>query len=95
MEYTLESLFSVAGKCIVVAGGTSGIGLELALALRQLGANVAVLGVGEQATQAALAHLEGISAPGSVMAFTADVTDESQVRDVFARIHGGLAAWTA
>ena len=90
MDYTLESLFGVAGKNIAVAGGTSGIGLELASALRQLGAHVAVLGVGEQATQAALARLEGISAPGRVLAFTADVTNEAQIRDVFDSIHSSF-----
>ena len=43
MNYTLDSLFGVRDQVIVVCGGTRGIGREIANALADLGARVAVV----------------------------------------------------
>ncbi len=45
MEYTLNSMFGIAGKVAVVTGASRGVGKEIAHALAQLGAKVGVVSV--------------------------------------------------
>ncbi len=85
MKYTLDELYNVQGKAVVISGGTSGIGLELAGALLDLGAKVAVLGHEESSTQKAKESLEK-RGDTSVPAFTVNVTDLAGVTEVFQKI---------
>lgn len=48
----MNELFSVAGQNIVIVGGTSGIGRELALGFRRAGATVAAIGRNEEKLEA-------------------------------------------
>lgn len=73
---------SHAGKVAFVTGGGSGIGLETALCLADLGADVAVL---DRTPGAAQATAEQVEAAGRrALAFTGDAGDEQTVVDAFA-----------
>ncbi|NVB77556.1 MAG: SDR family oxidoreductase [Kofleriaceae bacterium] len=67
---------------VLVVGGSSGIGLGVAQALLEQGANVTLVGRTEQKLRAAKERLE---AGDRVSTIAADVTDENQVRAVFER----------
>lgn len=85
MEYTLEKLYGMQGKVVVITGGTSGIGLEVAKAVLDLGGKTAVVGVGDALTERAGRELEK-RAPGRAYARTLDVTEDTQVEAVFEEI---------
>jgi len=53
----LERLFSLRGRVAIVTGGSSGIGLAMALALGQAGADVVLIARGEPALRDAAAEL--------------------------------------
>ena len=63
----------LAGRAAVVTGGSRGIGLATATALREAGADVLVCGRALSALEQALSHLERAPGPGRVAAFAADV----------------------
>jgi len=81
---SVESLFCVAGKNVVLTGGAGVLCRELAVALVRGGASVVLIGrtleklqaVAEQCRQAAA----GCGSAANVFALAADVTNESQVR---------------
>jgi len=73
----LSDVFSLAGRAALVTGGNSGIGLTLALALREAGAKVAIGGRRADRNAAALAKLGG-DGPSAV-AVELDVCDEGSV----------------
>lgn len=64
---------SLAGRAAVVTGGSRGIGLATALALRAEGAGVLVCGRSRPALDEARARLEAAPGPGRVAAVVADV----------------------
>lgn len=69
--------FDLAGKVALVTGGNGGIGLGMAEAMAQAGADVAIWGSNPEKTEAARARL---SATGvRVLAQKVDVADEAQV----------------
>lgn len=73
---------SVAGKRVIVTGGTKGIGRATALLLAQHGAKVVVFGRHEQALQDAMADLK--EAGDEVYGLTADHAKVDDVERVFA-----------
>jgi len=73
----LSDVFSLACRAALVTGGNSGIGLTLALALREAGAKVAIGGRRADRNAAALAKLGG-DGPSAV-AVELDVCDEGSV----------------
>ncbi len=73
MSY-LHQLFDLSGKVALVTGGTGGLGLGLAKALRCAGAKVAVLGRQKEALDKALAELGEES-----LALQADVSNPESV----------------
>lgn len=77
--------FDLTGKVSVVTGGNGGIGLGMAEALAQAGANVSIWGTNEDKNAAAL---EKLSAYGTkVEARRVDVSDEDAVNAAMAATH--------
>ncbi|MEM7047250.1 MAG: SDR family oxidoreductase [Pseudomonadota bacterium] len=71
------------GKCAIITGGGSGIGAAIAQSFAQAGAQVIVTGRRR-------APLEKIAAKTSGRAIVCDITDQKQVRDLFAQLDGAL-----
>lgn len=82
--------FSLAGKSALVLGGTSGIGLHIAVGLHEAGARVAVAGRTPAKVEEALATLKraGAAAQGHV----ADVTDADALERVIAKTTAAFGA---
>ena len=72
-----SGLFSLQGRVALVTGGNSGIGLALALALREAGAKVAIGGRRAERSAAVLTELGGDG--DRAAAFELDVCDEVSV----------------
>ena len=70
-------------KRVVIVGGTSGIGLAVAVAALEEGAKIVVASSGQATVEAALKRL-GDGAQG----FTVDVNDEGEVAAFFERVGG-------
>lgn len=85
---SLEEMFDVAGKSVVVTGGASGIGLGYAQIMAERGARVCILDVDADGIDRALAEL-GHDAWGQ----QADVTDRPGMETAFRKVaeaHGGV-----
>ena len=70
----------MAGKTVLVTGGTGGIGRATAEGLARLGARVAVTGRDIARTQAAAAEIAKVTANPAVDAFAADLSAQAGVR---------------
>ena len=82
---TRPDLFSLAGRCALVTGGTSGLGEAMAIALGQAGARVILMSRGSAGSMApAIAKMTalGIQAEG----FSADLADLDSIPDVAQRV---------
>lgn len=86
MNYTLDSLFGVRDQVIVVCGGTRGIGREIANALADLGARVAVVATLQDVCDRAARELKARGAVDAI-GCAADVTNFAAVEAAFARIY--------
>jgi NAD(P)-dependent dehydrogenase (short-subunit alcohol dehydrogenase family) len=75
-----RTLFDLAGKTAVVAGGTSGIGRTLALGLARAGADVVVVGRRVAAVHEVAAAVE--AQRRRTLRLTADVTDRASLERV-------------
>jgi NAD(P)-dependent dehydrogenase (short-subunit alcohol dehydrogenase family) len=74
--------FDLTGKVALVTGGNSGIGLGMATALAEAGADVAIWGTSEAKNEAAR---QALAATGRrVLALRCDVGEEAQVEAAFA-----------
>ena len=78
----------MAGKSVLVTGGTGGIGRATAIGLAALGARVGITGRDQARTEAAAAGIG--AAPGSpaVDAFAADMSVQAGVRRLAAQVAG-------
>jgi NAD(P)-dependent dehydrogenase (short-subunit alcohol dehydrogenase family) len=85
MGYQLEELFGVEGRAIVVVGGSSGMGAEIASALVDLGAQVAIIGRTREKCERVLKSLQEKN-PSS-LGFTIDITDEKAMEETFETIY--------
>ena len=74
--------FDLTGKVALVTGGNSGIGLGMARALVQAGADVAIWGTNAGKNETARTQLAGMG--GKVLALVCDVSDEKAVDAAFA-----------
>jgi len=72
------SPFDLTGKVALVTGGNGGIGLGMADAMAQAGADIMVWGTNQQKNDAAVAHLQAHSA-GTIDAMRVDVSNEEEV----------------
>jgi NAD(P)-dependent dehydrogenase (short-subunit alcohol dehydrogenase family) len=74
--------FDLTSKVALVTGGNSGIGLGMARALAEAGADIAIWGTNTSKNAAARAELE--KSGRKVLALTCDVSDEQAVEQAFA-----------
>jgi NAD(P)-dependent dehydrogenase (short-subunit alcohol dehydrogenase family) len=75
--------FSLAGQAALVIGGTSGIGLEIAVGLHQAGARVAIVGRLQDKLAAAVQRLQAAGAAPE--AISADIADPLALEDAVTR----------
>ena len=78
--------YDLAGKTVLVTGGSRGLGLVLARGFAAEGANVAICARDPRALERARADLAARGA--SVIAFPCDVTDRSQVKELVEVVTG-------
>ncbi len=81
---------SMAGKTVVVTGGTAGIGRATAIRLASMGARVGITGRDAGRAQRAAAEIASASGNGTIDVFVADMSSQSEVRRLAAEV---LAAY--
>ena len=88
-----SSSFNLEGKVALVTGGNGGIGLGMAEALADAGADVCIWGRNEEKNKAAEENLQEYG--HRVLALKCDVSDEQQVEACFAKTVDTLGNVTA
>ena len=83
-DLTLANLFGVAGKVVVVTGGSKGIGLMIAAGFVQNGAKCYIFS--RKPAMEAAAALNALPGSGSCVALQCDVADRAQIDAVTAHI---------
>ena len=82
----------MAGKSVLVTGGTGGIGRATAIGLAALGARVGITGRDQARTEAAAAGIRAATGSPAVDAFAADMSAQAGVRRLAAQVAGHLPA---
>lgn len=78
----------MAGKTVLITGGTGGIGKATAIGLAALGARVGITGRDRARAEAAAADIRAAAASGSVDVFAADLSAQAEVRRLAAELLG-------
>ncbi len=76
----------MASKTVLITGGTGGIGKATAVGLARLGARVAITGRDPARAEAAVADIRAASGNPAIDAYTADLSDQAQVRRLAAEV---------
>ena len=77
---------SMAGKTVLVTGGTGGIGKATAIGLARLGARVGIVGRDATRAAAAASDIGSTSGNSSVDVFIADMSSQQEVRRLAAEV---------
>ena len=77
---------SMAGKTVLITGGTGGIGLATAAGLAAMGARVAITGRDRGRAEAAAIELRRTTGNPSIDAFVADLSSQAEVRRLAAEV---------
>lgn len=85
---TLTDTLPMAGKVVLITGGTGGIGKATAIGLATLGARVGITGRGLARAEQAAADIGAASGNPAVDAFAADMTSQAEVRRLAAAVLG-------
>ena len=75
-----ETTTLMAGRTVVITGGTGGIGKATAIGLAGLGSRVAITGRDDDRVQAAAAEIRHTTGNPDVEGFTADLSSQAEVR---------------
>src|ERR1700704_5806084 len=81
-----ESTLPMAGKVVLITGGTGGIGKATAIGLATLGARVGITGRELGRTEQAVTDIRAASGNPSVDAFAADLSSQAEVRRLSAAV---------
>jgi retinol dehydrogenase 14 len=76
----------MAGKVVLITGGSGGIGKATAIGLAALGARVAITGRDLQRAEAAAVEIRGATRNPDVDAFAADLSSQAEVRRLAAEV---------
>src|SRR5690348_3283961 len=80
MAHTTPDVRPMAGKVVLVTGGTGGIGKATAIGLAALGARVGITGRDPVRTRQAAADIRAASGNAAVDPFAADMSSQAEVR---------------
>lgn len=86
MDFSLDALFGIEDKVIVVTGGTGLIGRDMAAAMLRFGAKVALLDDDAELVAKTVAELKKEYKDGVIAGYAADITKPAAVNRVFAKI---------
>ena len=84
----VKNLFDLSGKAAIVTGGSRGIGLQMATALGEMGAKVAITSRKQEELDEARAHLEGLGV--ECMTVAADLADLAAIPGI---VDAVMARW--
>ena len=82
----VENHTSMAGKCVLITGGSAGIGKATALGLAALGARVAITGRDRARAEVAAVEIRTATDNPDVDAFGADLSSQAEVRRLAAEV---------
>lgn len=84
MERNLNQLFSgkLSGKKVLISGGTTGIGREIALWLCAIGADVLICGRTQQPLDETTAEAKKMNYPGKCFGITADIAIQDDLEKI-------------
>ena len=74
----------MAGKTVLITGGTGGIGKATAVGLARLGARVAITGRDRERTEVAAREVQSVG--GEVESFVADLSSQSELRGLVEKV---------
>ena len=82
---SMQDAFSLKGKNALITGGNRGLGFGIAVAMAQVGANIAILCRDSKKAEEALAELSQYG--GKYESFSCDVTDLTSVRRAVVEVY--------